>query len=117
MFFAKDNELLMSLPVTGLDIFLSKLTTIYLLHLGLALLLQLPIILTIGIGAAIKNAGFYILGVLGSFLTPFIPLLAITIIAVPLNYIISYFKRNNIIGTIAVLFDFCSAKKCTNRHS
>ena len=49
LFFAKDNELLMSLPVTGLDIFLSKLTTIYLLHLGLALLLQLPIILTIGI--------------------------------------------------------------------
>lgn len=106
LFFAKDNELLMSLPVTGLDIFLSKLTTIYLLHLGLALLLQLPIILTIGIGAAIKNAGFYILGVLGSFLTPFIPLLAITIIAVPLNYIISYFKRNNIIGTIAVLLIF-----------
>ncbi|MDE6565570.1 MAG: hypothetical protein K2L47_00720, partial [Clostridia bacterium] len=72
LFFAKDTEMLMALPVTGLDIFLSKLTTIYLLHLGLALLIQLPVVITMGIGAAIKNVSFYILGILGSILTPFI---------------------------------------------
>ena len=106
LFFAKDTELLMALPVTGLDIFLSKLTTVYLLHLGLALLIQLPVVLVMGIGAAIKSAGFYILGILGSILTPFIPLFIISIIAVPLGYVISYFKRNNIIGTIIVLLLF-----------
>ena len=36
----------------------------------------------------------------------FIPLFIISIIAVPLGYVISYFKRNNIIGTIIVLFLF-----------
>ena len=106
LFFAKDTELLMALPVTGLDIFLSKLTTVYLLHFGLALLIQLPVVLVMGIGAAIKSAGFYILGILGSILTPFIPLFIISIIAVPLGYVISYFKRNNIIGTIIVLLLF-----------
>ena len=106
LFFAKDTELLMALPVTGLDIFLSKLTTVYLLHLGLALLIQLPVVLVMGIGAAIKSAGFYILGILGIILTPFIPMFIISIIAVPLGYVISYFKRNNIIGTIIVLFLF-----------
>lgn len=106
LFFAKDNELLMALPVTGLDIFVSKMTTIYLLHLGLAMLIQLPVVLAMGIGAGIKSASYYIYGLLGSLLTPFIPLFIITIIAIPLGYIISYFKRNNIIGTILVLLLF-----------
>lgn len=106
LFFAKDNELLMALPVTGLDIFLSKFLTIYLLHLGLALLIQLPIVLVLGIAAEIKSFSFYFLGLLGSMLTPFIPLFIVTIIAVPLGYVISYFKRNNFIGTIFVLLLF-----------
>lgn len=106
LFFAKDTELLMALPATGLDIFLAKFTTVYLLHLGLALILQLPVVLAAGIGAAIKNATFYILGFLGSLLTPFIPLFVIMIIAIPLGYVISYFKRNNVIGTILVLLLF-----------
>lgn len=106
LFFAKDNELLMALPVTGLDIFLSKFLTIYLLHLGLALLMQLPILLVMGIAVGIKSFGYYILGLLGSVLTPFIPLFILTIIAVPLGYVISYFKRNNLVGTILVLLLF-----------
>lgn len=106
LFFAKDTEMLMALPATGLDIFLSKFITIYLLHVGLALLLQLPIILAAGIGAAITNVGYYILGFLGSALTPFIPLFVIAIIAIPLGYVVSYFKRNNILGTIIVLLLF-----------
>lgn len=106
LFFSKDNEFLMALPVTGLDIFLSKFLTIYLLHLGLALLIQLPVVIVVGIAAKIANFGYYILGVLGSILTPFIPLFIIAIIAVPLGYVISYFKRNNIVGTIVVLLLF-----------
>lgn len=106
LFFAKDTELLMALPATGLDVFLAKFTTVYLLHLGLALIIQLPVVLAAGIGAAIKSAAFYILGFLGSLLTPFIPLFVIMIIAIPLGYVISYFKRNNVIGTILVLLLF-----------
>lgn len=106
LFFAKDTEMLMALPATGLDIFLSKFLTIYLLHLGLALLLQIPVVLAAGIGASITNIGYYVLGFLGSFLTPFIPLFVIAIIAIPLGYVISYFKRNNILGTIIVLLLF-----------
>lgn len=106
LFFSKDNELLLALPVTGLDIFLSKFITVYLLHVGLALLIQLPIILTLGIGVAIKDIGYYILGFIGSLLTPFIPLFIISILAVPIGYLVSYFKRNNVVGTIIVLLLF-----------
>ncbi len=106
LFFSKDTELLLALPATGLDIFVSKFVTLYLVHLGFALLLQLPVILVLGIGASIKSIAYYIIGFIGSLLTPFIPLFIITIIAVPLGYLISYFKRNNIVGTIVVLLLF-----------
>ncbi len=106
LFFSKDTELLLALPATGLDIFVSKFVTLYLVHLGFALLLQLPVILVLGIGASIKSIAYYIIGFIGSLLTPFIPLFIITIIAVPLGYLVSYFKRNNIVGTIVVLLLF-----------
>ncbi|MDE6967734.1 MAG: hypothetical protein K2P12_03665, partial [Clostridia bacterium] len=106
LFFSQDNEFLMSLPATGLDIFLSKFVTIYLLHLGMALLIQLPIFITLGIGAAISNIGFYILAIVGGMLTPFVPLFVLIIFAIPLGYLISYFRKNNLIGTILVLLLF-----------
>lgn len=106
LFFAKDTEMLMAMPVTGLDIFVSKFLTIYMLHLGLAMIIQLPVMLAVGIGAGIKSVAYYLLGILGSILTPFIPLFVVAIIAVPLGYVISYFKRNNIVGTIFVLLLF-----------
>lgn len=107
LFNSKDSEFLMALPVKPLDIFLAKFATIYLLQLGLALTIQLPTLLTIGIAAKIQNVAFYILGLLGSVLTPFVPLFVISIIAIPLEYIISYFKKNNIIGIIVALLLFC----------
>lgn len=106
LFNSKDTELLMVLPAKPLDIFLAKFVTIYLLQLGLALLIQIPILLMVGIVAKIKISAYYILGILGSFLTPFIPLFVISIIAVPCQYIISFFKRNNFIGTIVALVLF-----------
>ncbi len=106
LFFSKDTEMLLALPATGLDIFVSKFVTLYLVHLGLALLIQLPVILVLGIGASIKSVAYYTIGFIGSLLTPFIPLFIIAIIAVPLGYVVSYFKRNNIVGTIVVLLLF-----------
>lgn len=106
LFSSKDTEMLLALPATGLDIFVSKFVTLYLVHLGLALLIQLPVILVLGIGASIKSVAYYTIGFIGSLLTPFIPLFIIAIIAVPLGYVVSYFKRNNIVGTIVVLLLF-----------
>lgn len=106
LFSSKDTEMLLALPATGIDIFVSKFVTLYLVHLGLALLIQLPVILVLGIGASIKSVAYYTIGFIGSLLTPFIPLFIIAIIAVPLGYVVSYFKRNNIVGTIVVLLLF-----------
>ena len=105
LFFSKDTEMLMAMPIKPQTIFLSKFLTIYMSYIAVAMIIQLPSTIALGVVTG-AGAVYYILGVLGVFMTPALPLLAISLIAIPLSYVAGYFKRNNLFGTIFATLAF-----------
>lgn len=98
MYFGKDNRTLMSLPIKSSVIFAVKLSLAYLSQLLICAIMYLPLLITFGVvfrsvTAASLGAGYYIIGVISTFLIPIIPILAISIISIPLMYFVSFFKN------------------------
>lgn len=110
MYHSKDNEFLNTLPVKPLTIFLSKFTIIYLSNIILSMAILLPSMITIAISGAAANvtlgAQYYIFGLLGTLLTPMVPLLLISIISMPLAYLGRFFKRYQMLSTIVYILMF-----------
>ncbi len=104
LYFSKDNQLLSSLPIKTGVVFSVKFTMAYLSELIISAVFTLPILFTFGITSAILGysvgAGFYILAVLSVFLLPILPLLLISLLSVPLMYIISFLKKRNVAKAI-----------------
>lgn len=104
LYFGKDNQLLNSLPIKSGVIFAVKFTLAYISELIISALFTLPILLTFGITSAIlgysMGAGFYIITILSVFLLPILPLLIISLLSIPLMYIVSFLKRRNVAKVI-----------------
>ena len=100
VYYSRDNEMLLAYPLKPQVIFAAKLTYAYLIELMTAFLFTLFAVIPFAIGAGLN---FSIGLVLSFFLLPILPLMVATIIAIPLIYVISYFKHNSIIATIALL--------------
>lgn len=97
LYFGKDNQLLVSLPLSSGTIFAVKFTMSYLSELIICALMALPMLVTYGItcsayGVAI-GAGFYIFGIIAIFLLPILPLLVISLLSIPLMYFASFLKH------------------------
>ncbi len=105
LFFSKDTEMLMAMPIKPQTIFLSKFITIYASYLVLTLIIQLPSTIALGVvGGA--GAVYYIMGILAVFFTPAIPLLAISLISIPLAYLAGFLKKSSFISTILAVVAF-----------
>lgn len=106
LYFSKDNTLLASLPVTPKSIFIAKYAMTYVSEYILCLFISLPMIITYGVVASSMGVNiswtFYIFAVLGSFLLPILPLLAASIISIPLMYVVSFLKKRAIGNSIVI---------------
>lgn len=100
MFFSKDNEFLLTLPVKPVHIYLSKLFVVYLSHLLLSTLLLAPILIMTAISVKITSVMYYVLLPFAILLVPLIPLLIISLFALPIAYLVNFFRRNNLFATI-----------------
>ena len=105
LFFSKDSEMLMAMPIKPQTVFLSKFITVYLSYLLVAFTLQFPATIALGVVSG-AGAAYYIIGLFAVLFTPAIPLLIISILAIPLAYIAGYFRRNNLAGTISAIIAF-----------
>lgn len=100
IYFSKDNEMLLAYPLKPQTIFAVKLTFAYVLELVANFVLSLFAVIPFAIGAGMP----FSLGLVFSFfLVPVLPLLIATILAIPLMYIVSYFKNKSVISTVALL--------------
>lgn len=106
MYFSKDNEFLLSLPVKPVEIYLSKLLMVYLSHFAISTLILLPVFITTAVAAQITSIGYYIFAIFGILLVPLIPLLLVSIIALPLAYLVNYFRKNTTLATIVGMVFF-----------
>jgi len=110
MFFSDDAEFLAALPVRKSSLFLSKLTMVYINELIVSALVLIPMLFITGISAA--NHGFdlsfiyFVLAVLAVFVMPIIPLLLVSLLAFPLMYVVSFFRRRAVLSSVVLILLF-----------
>lgn len=108
LYFSKDNQLLITLPIRNNTIFAVKFALSYLSELLISVFMGLPMLITYGVVLGLNgiNLGvsYYILSVISVLILPIIPLLAISLLSVPLMYIASYLKKRVIGKSLVVAF-------------
>lgn len=100
IYFSKDNEMLLSYPLKPQTIFAVKLSFAYVIELITNFFLSVFAVIPFVIGAGMP---FSIGLVLSFVLLPVLPLLIATILAIPLMYVVSYFKNRSVMSTIALI--------------
>lgn len=105
IYFSKDAEFLLSMPLKPSAIYAVKLTCVYIYELitsvGLAIITLLPF----GIGASMPF-WYYIQMLLVTLILPMLPLLLCSIIAIPLMWFVSFFKNKGIITSFVYVIIF-----------
>ncbi len=105
LYFSKDTEFFLSLPVRPSTVFAAKLAVVYLTELITAALIMTPLLIAVGT-AMHMTAVFYILLPIAVLFTPAIPLFFSSIIAIPIMYLVSFFRNRGALGSIIVLLLF-----------
>ncbi|MCL2062358.1 MAG: hypothetical protein FWH03_07040 [Firmicutes bacterium] len=105
LYFSRDTEFFLSLPVKPGTVFAAKFTVVYLRELIICALILLPALIALGIVASVPIA-FYPLMLLGVLFAPSVPLILASIIAVPMMYLVSFFKNKGALTSIMVLLLF-----------
>lgn len=106
LYFSKDNQLLITLPIKNSTIFGVKFCLAYLSELLISVIMGLPVLITYGVMLGVYGlnigAGYYILTIIALFILPIIPLLIISLLSIPLMYIASFFRQRVIGKTLVV---------------
>ncbi len=105
LYFSRDTEFFLSLPIKPSTIYFAKFTVVYLTELAIAALLLIPALLTAGIVVG-AGAFYYFIGFIGLIFAPSIPLMIASAIAVPLMYIVSFFKNKGALSSIVLILLF-----------
>ena len=102
LYLSQDNELLMVLPVTFNQLFVSKIMIIYLTDLLFNVLYILPIFLVLGFLGALPITYFVMLVILIP-LFPLLPIAVGSVLSVPIMYLIKFLKKNTTLLLISML--------------
>lgn len=105
LYFSKDNEFMMTLPVRPSAIFLAKLTVVYLTELLVGSLVMIPALVTVGIAVGL-NAWYYVTVILAAFVVPAIPMVIVSLLAIPLMYVVSFFRNKGAVASVAMILLF-----------
>lgn len=110
MFFSEDAEFLASLPVKKSALFTSKLTMVYINELIISFVILVPILTIMGIsainyGMAI-NWYYFALIPFAFIFTPLIPLLLVSVLAFPMMYVVSFFRKRALLSSLVLIFLF-----------
>lgn len=106
MFFAKDNELVLNMPLRGVEIFSAKLIATYLNELVISALVTIPIaVITAASGiqagyGSMFGAGYWILIPFAIALLPVMPLLLLSIVSFPIALLVQKASRYPVLSAI-----------------
>lgn len=106
LYFAKDTQLLNSLPFEKGVVFSAKFTLTYLGELLFAALVYLPLTITSGI--VLINYGydiswtFFLIALVNLLLIPALPLLVATLVSQPVMFLVSKLKKKSVASSIAM---------------
>ncbi|MCH5164168.1 MAG: hypothetical protein J1F36_04050 [Clostridiales bacterium] len=105
LYFSKDSEFFLSLPIQPSKVYFAKLITVYLTQLVITALILLPALFGVGISIGL-NWPFYIVMIFAVLLLPIFPLMVISIICLPLMYIIRFFKNRGAAASVVAMVLF-----------
>lgn len=104
MFFAKDNEIMLNLPVSQTSVFFSKLLVSYVNELLISTVIVLPTTIIVAVAAAQSGvtlgAQFYALIPVAVLLLPLLPMLVLSIVSFPIAVIIQKLSKRPVLGAI-----------------
>ncbi len=104
MFFAKDNEIMLNLPVSQTTVFASKLLVSYVNELLISTVIVLPatVITTVAAAQAGVSLGaqFYVLIPFAVLLLPLLPMLLLSLVSFPIALIIQKLSKKPVLGAI-----------------
>lgn len=106
LYSSKDNLLLAAMPIKTSQIFLAKMLYLYLTQLTISAVVIVPSTLSFGItrsvlcGYGAVGTGYFVYSILSVFFAPLIPILFISILTLPIMYLLSYIKKNNLVSVI-----------------
>ncbi|MBQ8725481.1 MAG: hypothetical protein IJY84_00020 [Clostridia bacterium] len=102
LYFCKDNEMLICLPVTPNQLFISKIILIYLKELAVNALISLPIFISIAIFGG-YGITFYLSIPILLLLLPILPIVLASFISIPVMAVIRFFKKHTFLSIIGIL--------------
>lgn len=102
VYFNKDAEFTATLPIKPGKVFLAKLSIVYIYELAAFAAIVVPLLITAGI-ATHQGVIFYLSILLGFFLAPAFPLAVASILAIPLMYVVSFFKSKGAFTTLFMM--------------
>ena len=106
MFFAKDNEIVLNMPLRGAEIFSAKLIATYLNELVISALVTIPIaVITAASGiqagyGSMFGAGYWILIPFAIALLPVMPLLLLSIVSFPIALLVQKASKYPVLSAV-----------------
>ncbi|HEX3026417.1 MAG TPA: hypothetical protein VHR42_04215, partial [Clostridia bacterium] len=105
LFFAKDSEFLISLPVRQNHIFATKFTLIALREYPITLFIMLPPVIIYGIGSG-RGAAYYVLALCAIILLPMIPLALSSFLSLLMMRAVARMRHREVFATIGGILIF-----------
>ncbi|HHW89769.1 MAG TPA: hypothetical protein GX745_02555 [Clostridiales bacterium] len=102
VYFNKDAEFTASLPIKPGKVFLAKLVIVYLYELVAFAAIVIPLLIALGVATS-QGFVYYLSILLGFILTPAFPLALASIIAIPIMYLVSFFRNKDAFTTVFLL--------------
>lgn len=108
LYFSKDTEFFLSLPISTGTVYFAKISVIYLGMMTVEAAVMIPCLVVMGIMLKM-SALYYIIGLVAALFLPALPLMLASIIAMPLMFLVSSFKNKGAMTSIVTLILFALA--------
>ncbi len=103
LYLCRDNEMLVCLPITPNQLFVSKLLMIYIIEFAVNAMISVPLFVGIGM-SAYRGLGlaYYLSIPLMLLLLPVLPIIVAAFLSIPLMRLIRFLKKHTLLSILAV---------------
>lgn len=103
LYLCRDNEMLVCLPITPNQLFISKLLFIYITEISVNAMISIPLFVSLGRAAYMGMGASYYLSIpLLLLILPIIPIILAAFLSIPLMWIIGFFKKHTVLSIIVI---------------
>ena len=102
LYLSRDNELLVCLPVTANQFFISKILLVYFKEFAFNAMLCLPLFLCLGIIGGL-GASFFCAIPLYLILMPVLPIILASFLSIPVMHVLNFLKKHSVLSIVILL--------------